>query len=156
MIGDPPNIIIGNMLSDHVGFLDFVTNLMPCILLCCWPAMAFLKWNYKDYLDQELDDFDTECVAPPPLPLSLVARVARRLTFSALCSPHVLVKGFWFASVSSLILFFTLRSCAPIMCPYPPPPSFVGPAFVAFLHSSSHRAGAGTSSASTLSATQSS
>ncbi|GMI53456.1 hypothetical protein ScalyP_jg1132, partial [Parmales sp. scaly parma] len=42
MIGDPPNIIIGNMLSKDVGFLDFIVNLMPCILISSLPCMLFL------------------------------------------------------------------------------------------------------------------
>ena len=33
-IGDPPNIIIGNMLSDYLGFIDFIKHCTPNVLLC--------------------------------------------------------------------------------------------------------------------------
>ena len=34
MIGDPPNIIIGNMLGDYVSFNDFIIFLAPGVFLC--------------------------------------------------------------------------------------------------------------------------
>ena len=33
-IGDPPNLIIGNMLKEHIGFVDFIKHATPCVLLC--------------------------------------------------------------------------------------------------------------------------
>jgi Na+/H+ antiporter NhaB len=33
MIGDPPNILIGNMLADYVNFNAFLINLAPGVLL---------------------------------------------------------------------------------------------------------------------------
>ena len=62
MIGDPPNIIIGNMLSDDVGFMDFIANLMPCIILTSGPAMYFLLWYYKDSFPKEPKVFDIEAL----------------------------------------------------------------------------------------------
>jgi len=58
MIGDPPNIIIGNLLSQDVSFTDFIVNLMPCIVLCVWPSIMFLKYYYKDFLNEPLKPFD--------------------------------------------------------------------------------------------------
>ena len=58
MVGDSPNIIIGNLLSEHVSFLDFIVNLMPVIALCVWPILAFLKWFYRDFLAQPMANFN--------------------------------------------------------------------------------------------------
>ena len=53
MIGDPPNIIIGSLLKKEVGFVDFIVNLMPPVLLMSPPTMYFLVWKYKDEIDSE-------------------------------------------------------------------------------------------------------
>ena len=50
MIGDPPNIIIGNMLADEIGFVDFVVNLAPCIAFIVPVIIVFLHWHYRDVL----------------------------------------------------------------------------------------------------------
>ena len=60
MIGDPPNIIIGNMLSEYVGFVDFIVNLAPCILLSSVAPMFFLMWYYKSTFDVPRKEFDME------------------------------------------------------------------------------------------------
>ena len=63
MIGDPPNIIIGSMMSpsaiaassdpeisalssDGVLFNDFIVELAPGVLLTAVPALMMLKWMY--------------------------------------------------------------------------------------------------------------
>ncbi|GMI48673.1 hypothetical protein TrCOL_g12489 [Triparma columacea] len=51
MIGDPPNIIIGSLLKKEVGFVDFIVNLMPPVLLMTPPTMMFLVWRFKDDID---------------------------------------------------------------------------------------------------------
>ena len=43
MIGDPPNIIIGNMLSEYVTFNDFITYLSPACIIC----LPFSFWLTK-------------------------------------------------------------------------------------------------------------
>jgi Na+/H+ antiporter NhaD/arsenite permease-like protein len=62
MIGDPPNIIIGSMMSesaiaqsnypglasDGVAFNDFIIELAPGILLTIVPTFMMLKWMYAD------------------------------------------------------------------------------------------------------------
>ena len=50
MIGDPPNIIIGNTLSSEVNFWDFIANLLPCILLCAVSTFIFLRYEFREYL----------------------------------------------------------------------------------------------------------
>ena len=46
MIGDPPNLIIGNALKDEIGFVDFLRVLAPGVCLTLIPALAFLRWYY--------------------------------------------------------------------------------------------------------------
>jgi len=62
MIGDPPNIIIGNMLSEYVGFVDFIVNLAPCIIMSSFAPMFFLMWYYKDTFDVPKKEFDMEAL----------------------------------------------------------------------------------------------
>lgn len=59
LIGDPPNIIIGSSF-DEVGFLDFITNIMPCIFLLAVPlSLLLLLWIYKPYIElKEMPDQD--------------------------------------------------------------------------------------------------
>ena len=49
-IGDPPNIIIGNMLSDHIGFVDFIYHMSPCALLCMVFVYIVVFFYFKDTL----------------------------------------------------------------------------------------------------------
>jgi Na+/H+ antiporter NhaD/arsenite permease-like protein len=62
MIGDPPNIIIGNgmsktalaggaydsLASQAISFNDFIINLAPGVLMTVVPTFMFLKWMHKD------------------------------------------------------------------------------------------------------------
>lgn len=57
MIGDPPNIIVGTALADEIGFVDFLTNMAPGIVLMFVPCLIFLRWQYGDKLKGELKDF---------------------------------------------------------------------------------------------------
>ena len=49
MIGDPPNIILGSMLGEYISFVDFIVNLMPCIVIASVVCTFFLKWKYADF-----------------------------------------------------------------------------------------------------------
>ena len=67
MIGDPPNIIIGSMMSasaiesagyenlasDGVSFNDFIIELAPGIMLTIVPTFMMLKWMYADEFSGE-------------------------------------------------------------------------------------------------------
>lgn len=57
LIGDPPNIIIGTALSDEIGFVDFLTNMLPAIVLMFVPCLYFLRWQYGDHLRGNLEHF---------------------------------------------------------------------------------------------------
>ena len=46
MIGDPPNLIIGNAFPEELGFVDFLRVLAPGVLLTLPPALLFLRWYY--------------------------------------------------------------------------------------------------------------
>lgn len=67
MIGDPPNIIIGSLMSsaaikgseypslaEHgISFNDFIIQLAPGILLTIVPTFMFLKWMYSEEFSGE-------------------------------------------------------------------------------------------------------
>ena len=67
MIGDPPNFIIGSMMSesaiesagysnlasDGVSFNDFIIELAPGIMLTIVPTFMMLKWMYADEFSGE-------------------------------------------------------------------------------------------------------
>ena len=50
LIGDPPNIIIGNALKEHIGFVDFLRVLAPGVLLTMPAIFVFVKWYYGEAL----------------------------------------------------------------------------------------------------------
>lgn len=51
LIGDPPNIIIGSSFEE-VGFIDFITDILPAIYLICIPAtLCLLIWIFKPYMN---------------------------------------------------------------------------------------------------------
>ena len=67
MIGDPPNIIIGSLMSsaaikgseypslaEHgISFNDFIVELAPGVLLTIVPTFMFLKWMYSEEFSGE-------------------------------------------------------------------------------------------------------
>eukprot|EP00934_Nitzschia_sp_Nitz4_P001548 Nitzschia sp. Nitz4//scaffold256_size27904//1818//5050//NITZ4_008166-RA/size27904-snap-gene-0.10-mRNA-1//-1//CDS//3329544402//1548//frame0 len=51
LIGDPPNIIIGSEFSDIIGFVDFITNILPLVFIFCVPiSLVVLVYLYRWYL----------------------------------------------------------------------------------------------------------
>jgi len=58
LIGDPPNIIIGNALEEHIGFVDFLRVLGPGVLLTMPCIFVYLRWYYKDTLFNKTIDVD--------------------------------------------------------------------------------------------------
>ncbi|QDZ19360.1 putative citrate transporter [Chloropicon primus] len=55
MIGDPPNIIVGNALSDYIMFMDFIYVLMPIICIMSIPCMFLLRCIYREKLTGMID-----------------------------------------------------------------------------------------------------
>jgi len=49
MIGDPPNIIIGNMISE-VTFTDFISNVMPPVIIMAPFSILLLRFIYGEKL----------------------------------------------------------------------------------------------------------
>jgi len=49
MIGDPPNIILGSMLDSYISFVDFIINLMPCIVIASAVSTFYLIWKYNKF-----------------------------------------------------------------------------------------------------------
>eukprot|EP00928_Gymnodinium_smaydae_P020959 TRINITY_DN18118_c0_g1_i3.p1 TRINITY_DN18118_c0_g1~~TRINITY_DN18118_c0_g1_i3.p1 ORF type:complete len:564 (-),score=65.70 TRINITY_DN18118_c0_g1_i3:30-1586(-) len=55
MIGDPPNIIIGNAFSSEISFLDFLLVMGPAVVLLVPCALIFARWYFgKSYFSREL------------------------------------------------------------------------------------------------------
>eukprot|EP00124_Ichthyophonus_hoferi_P000906 Ihof_evm15s39 gene=Ihof_evmTU15s39 len=50
MIGDPPNIIIGAKLSKHIGFVDFIINLAPAVIVMYFLVTGFMLLYYRQEL----------------------------------------------------------------------------------------------------------
>lgn len=56
MIGDPPNLIIGNAFKEEIGFVDFMKVLAPGVILVLFPTLFFLKRYYgKEVYDRKID-----------------------------------------------------------------------------------------------------
>eukprot|EP00798_Chlamydomonas_sp_ICE-L_P021621 gene21621-28624_t len=58
MISDPPNIIIGNVLRQEIGFIDFLIHLAPGVLIAFPFGLAGLLWFYKKELAGNLENMD--------------------------------------------------------------------------------------------------
>jgi len=58
MIGDPPNLIIGNAFKDELGFVDFLKVLAPGVVLTLPVALAFLRWYYGQEVYSRKIDVD--------------------------------------------------------------------------------------------------
>lgn len=58
MIGDPPNIIIGNGLEEYIGFVDFIVALAPAVLIMAIPALFLLRFLFKGALTGRLEKYD--------------------------------------------------------------------------------------------------
>jgi Na+/H+ antiporter NhaD/arsenite permease-like protein len=55
MIGDPPNIIIGNMLHEYVTFNDFIIFLSPGVILCLPLSFFITKIYFGDSLSDKME-----------------------------------------------------------------------------------------------------
>eukprot|EP00122_Pirum_gemmata_P007472 Pgem_evm1s6859 len=53
MIGDPPNIIIGQALSQYIGFVDFLVHLLPGVVIMFPFCLWFLYFYFRKELDRE-------------------------------------------------------------------------------------------------------
>mmetsp|Transcript_4915 Transcript_4915/g.13227 ORF Transcript_4915/g.13227 Transcript_4915/m.13227 type:complete len:770 (-) Transcript_4915:249-2558(-) len=60
LIGDPPNIIIGAALADYISFVDFLSNLLPIVLIIAVAALGFLRWWYRAALAEETGFVDVD------------------------------------------------------------------------------------------------
>ena len=68
MIGDPPNLIIGNAFKEELGFVDFLKVLAPGVCLTLPPALAFLRWYYgKEVYGKKIDVDMSELRARYPI-----------------------------------------------------------------------------------------
>ena len=83
MIGDPPNLIIGNAFQDELGFVDFLRVLAPGVLLTLPPALLFLRWYYgKEVYSKKINVDMEELKAKYPIrDFALLARCGIILSF---------------------------------------------------------------------------
>ena len=55
MIGDPPNIIVGNALKEYIDFNDFLQVMAPGVVLTVPLVLLFVRWHYgKEFYSQRL------------------------------------------------------------------------------------------------------
>eukprot|EP01121_Diplochlamys_sp_Union-15-3_P012799 TRINITY_DN3886_c0_g2_i1.p1 TRINITY_DN3886_c0_g2~~TRINITY_DN3886_c0_g2_i1.p1 ORF type:complete len:586 (-),score=77.05 TRINITY_DN3886_c0_g2_i1:26-1783(-) len=54
LIGDPPNIIIGSMLSKYIQFIDFIIYLAPGLIIGVIPVFLFLRFAYRNQLQDKI------------------------------------------------------------------------------------------------------
>jgi Na+/H+ antiporter NhaD/arsenite permease-like protein len=55
MIGDPPNIIIGNMMKEFVTFNDFIVYLGPGVIISLPTSFWFTKWYFRAVLGDKME-----------------------------------------------------------------------------------------------------
>ena len=58
MIGDPPNIIVGNALSSELTFTDFLAVLAPGVLVIAPFALLLLRYIFKEKVTGQLQKMD--------------------------------------------------------------------------------------------------
>jgi len=61
-IGDPPNLIIGNVLSDHLGFMDFIYHLTPAVILVMAVASVYCIFVFRSHVKDPYDPSSLTCV----------------------------------------------------------------------------------------------
>lgn len=61
-IGDPPNLIIGNVLSDHLGFMDFIYHLTPAVILVMAVASVYCIFVFRSHVKDPYDPANLTCV----------------------------------------------------------------------------------------------
>jgi len=54
LIGDPPNIIIGSMLSEYIQFADFIINLAPGLVFGLIFTAVFSRIVYRNKLEDKI------------------------------------------------------------------------------------------------------
>jgi len=59
LIGDPPNIIIGSMLSKYISFADFIINLAPALIIAAPFCLLYLRIVFRNKLhDKHVENMD--------------------------------------------------------------------------------------------------
>ena len=59
MVGDPPSLIIGTALSDHVGFMDFIVNMAPGVLVAMAAVTPLVVFGlFRKTLTGPVDNYE--------------------------------------------------------------------------------------------------
>eukprot|EP00004_Rigifila_ramosa_P017746 TRINITY_DN434_c0_g1_i1.p1 TRINITY_DN434_c0_g1~~TRINITY_DN434_c0_g1_i1.p1 ORF type:complete len:618 (+),score=152.95 TRINITY_DN434_c0_g1_i1:606-2459(+) len=111
MIGDPPNIIIGNSLSAYVGFADFLWGAAPPVVLSMIPCLALLLYLFRDQVHGVRTDVDyTELKKRYPItdqPLLLKCTcVLVTVIFSFFLEPFHHIEAAWIAIIGAIAMLF--------------------------------------------------
>ena len=112
LIGDPPNIIIGNALKEYIGFVDFLRVLGPGVILTMPFIFAFMRWYYKDTLfNQKINvDIDELRKKYPIRDMNLLIRSGTILLFVVLLfflHPVVHMEPAYVASFGAIAILLT-------------------------------------------------
>lgn len=67
MIGDPPNIIIGNMMKEFVTFNDFIIFLAPGVLISLPTSFWFTQYYFKKDLGDKMEVNVEQLLADNPI-----------------------------------------------------------------------------------------
>ena len=83
LIGDPPNIIIGNALREHIGFVDFLKVLGPGVIITMPFIFYFVRWYYgNDLFGTKINvDIEELRLKYPIRDMNLLIRSGSILTF---------------------------------------------------------------------------
>jgi len=122
MIGDPPNIIIGNGLSKDaikdsayphladagVTFNDFIFEMAPGILMTIIPCLMFVKWMYRDEFagvrERDILDLERRYGIKDPALLKRSGAVLALVILGFFLHPLIHLDVAWVALIGAVIM----------------------------------------------------
>jgi Na+/H+ antiporter NhaD/arsenite permease-like protein len=57
MVGDPPALIIGTALSNYIGFMDFIVNMAPGVIMASVVCIPLLLWQFRRTLQGKIGNY---------------------------------------------------------------------------------------------------
>lgn len=58
MVGDPPALIIGTALSNYIGFIDFIINMAPGVIMAAVACVPLILWLFRKTLLGPIQKYD--------------------------------------------------------------------------------------------------
>jgi Na+/H+ antiporter NhaD/arsenite permease-like protein len=129
MIGDPPNIIIGSMMSESaiaansdegvsalasqgVSFNDFIIELAPGILLTIIPTFMMLKWMYAEEFAGErirdVEELEAKYGVKDAKMLKSAGAILGLVIIGFFLNPILHIPVSWVALVGAVLMLFVL------------------------------------------------